>query len=29
LKCWFDVFAGLRFLDFKLVGIRPGIDLAL
>jgi hypothetical protein len=25
----FDVFAGLRFLDFEFVGVRPGIDFAL
>jgi hypothetical protein len=29
LEYRFDVFAGLRFLDLKLVGVRAGIDLAL
>ena len=29
LQHGFDVLAGLRLLDFELVGVRPGIDLAL
>jgi len=29
LQHGFDVFAGLRLLDFKLVAVRPGVNLAL